>query len=453
VTQETSMATLNGLPEALRRPGYPRDAVEALSSLRDEPAWLRERRLFAWLVAEGTPWPTTKDEQWRHTDILALGVETYAPYAPGRHVDSAAELPAPIREALDDDMERAGVLVQHNSDVAYHQVNENLGAQGIVFMDLERAAREHPDLVQANLGSVVSERDGRMAALNMALWTGGIFVYVPANAQVTLPLHAFTWVDQDGVSIFPRNLIVAGPNSTVTLVDEGRSPDAVTAMVQGVTEIVVGQNAHVNYVLLQQWGAGMTHITKQRTQLERDSTIINHSIALGGKILKASLETSLTGINAHAELSGVAFGEGDQRFDFDTVQSHVGEHSVSDLKFKAALKDRSQSVYWGLIEIKKSARGTDANQENRNLLLSDKARADSTPVLEIELFDIERCSHGATVGPVDEDQLYYLQSRGIAYQDALNLLIEGFFAQIIERVPVEALREPLMDEIRAKLNR
>jgi Fe-S cluster assembly protein SufD len=169
--------------------------------------------------------------------------------------------------------------------------------------------------------------------------------------------------------------------------------------------------------------------------------------------MKASLETCLEGIGSHAELSGVAFGEGDQRFDFDTVQSHVGEHSVSDLKFKAALKDRSQSVYWGLVEITKSARGADANQENRNLLLSDKARADSTPVLEIEQYHIERCSHGATVGPVDEDQLYYLQSRGIARDDALNLLIEGFFAQIIERVPVETLREPLMDGIRAKLNR
>jgi Fe-S cluster assembly protein SufD len=445
--------TDQGRAGALRRHGYPRDAVEALSEVRREPGWLRDQRLQAWLVAMGSPLPTTKQEQWRHTDLAELHIDEFAAFAPGSVVARPEDFPAGVREALLGDWERAGLLIQQNSDPVYRSLTDTVAGTGVIFTDLETAAREYADLVRPHLGQVVTDRDGRLAALSLAFWTGGSFLYVPANVEIALPLHALHWYDEAGVAYFPRTLIVAEENSAVTFIDEGwSSPASGAALVQSVTEIVLGPHARVNYLLLQQWGPQTLHLVKQRTVLDRDAAIANTTVALGGRLMKASLETLLQGRGAQAQLSGVAFGAGEQVFDFDTVQSHTGERTTSDLQFKAALKDRARAVYWGLVEVKKSARGADANQENRNLLLSDRARADSTPVLEIEQYDIERCSHGATVGPVDEDQLFYLRSRGIPEAEALNLLIEGFFVQAVERVPVDVLKEPIMEKIRAKLN-
>lgn len=454
MTGETRLAIQpTALPEALARHGYPREAVEALTALKAEPAWLRQKRLEAWLIAEGTPFPSRKQEQWRYTDLRALAVEKFAAFAPGRQVERTEALPEAVQRALAAGWPRGGLLVQHNSISAYQDLNQDLAHQGVIFTDLERAVREHPHLVMPYLGSAISPRDGRLPALNLALWSGGTFLYVPANVEVALPLQALTWIDTSGFALFPRTLIIADTNSAVTFLDHCISPElGAPAFVHSVVEVIVGAGARVWYTTLQEWGPEIIHVANQRTLLESDATVVNTTVGLGARWMKASVETVLRGKGARAELYGVTFGEREQTFDFDTLQEHIGERTTSDLLFKTALKERARAVYWGLVRVNKTARGADANQENRNLLLSDQAKADSTPVLEIELSDIQRCSHAATVGPVDEEQLFYLQSRGIPYQDALHLLVEGFFAEVIERTPVEALRGPLLERVRAKLS-
>jgi len=234
----------------------------------------------------------------------------------------------------------------------------------------------------------------------------------------------------------------------VTLVEEYGSPDAVGGILSsGVTEIFVRDNARVRFVNLQQWGAAVQHFGTQRILLDRDATLNFVTVGLGGRLTKATGESVMRGAGSSSELLGLFYGRGRQQFDYVTLQDHQAPNTTSDLLFKSALNDRARSVYYGLVRVGPTAAQADANQENRNLLLSSGARADSDPVLEILTSEVARCTHGASVGPVDEEQLFYLQSRGIERPDAEKLLVSGFFHEVIGRITNEAIRNRLDDAI------
>ncbi|HEV3474783.1 MAG TPA: Fe-S cluster assembly protein SufD, partial [Actinomycetota bacterium] len=262
-----------------------------------------------------------------------------------------------------------------------------------------------------------------------------------------------TVVDAEGAAVFPHTVVIAEEMAEVTLIDRVTSPDMEAALSVAVTEIFAGPASKVRYVSLQEWGAGVTHLAVQRATLDRDAELRSTAVSFGAALSRTEVEAVMAGPGAYSEMLGVYFTDGTQHFDHRSLQDHVAPNCTSDLLYKGALKDASRAVYSGLIRVHPGAQKTDAFQTNRNVVLSDDAKADSIPNLEIEANDV-RCSHAASVGPVDEDVLFYLQSRGIPRDEGERLVVTGFFQEVLDRIQVEDVRggleQAIEDELRGK---
>ncbi|HET7275422.1 MAG TPA: Fe-S cluster assembly protein SufD [Longimicrobiaceae bacterium] len=432
---------------------FSRDQVEILSARKAEPAWLREQRLQAHGVFASTPMPDTAPEEWRYTaikDLLDLDALELAEEKPP--VARVSDLPEGLK-ALIDDIGGAGArLAQVDASVVYRDVPEELSRKGVIFMSLDQAVREHPDLVEKHLGSATNAEAGKFAALNTALWTGGTFLYVPKDVRVEVPLRSFRWIASEGASAFGRTLIVAEPNSEVAVVDELASGDFDSlTLSNGGTEIFAGEGAKVTYVAVQRWGSGVLHLTTDRLIAGRDARITTLNVALGSDVTRTDIQCQLRSPGAHVDMLGLYIAEGEQHIDNQTLQDHQAPHASSNLLFKGALTDKGRSVFRGLIRVHPNAQRTDAYQTNRNLILSDKARADSLPNLEIAADDV-RCSHAATVGQLDEEEIFYLQSRGIPKKEAVRLVIFGFFGEVLDQLPLTDVRKELVTAVERKLH-
>ena len=280
-----------------------------------------------------------------------------------------------------------------------------------------------------------------------------MLVHTPAGAAfeepVVVTIDASELAD---AAVHPRLLIEAGEQSELTVVLRTRSGDA-PLLAFGVVEINVAQAARVRLLIDDRWGAATQDFTTIRARLGRDADLQVASLAIGGAILKQTVEVTLEGEGAHSSIHAVALGDGDQHFDFVTLQDHVGPRTISDVEVKAALAGASRSIYYGITRVEEGASGSAANQQNRNLLLSGNAKADSDPVLEILTADVIRCGHAATVGPVDQEALFYLQSRGLDRRTALQLLVNGFFQSVARALAVEGIADDLERTVFAKLAR
>jgi Fe-S cluster assembly protein SufD len=291
----------------------------------------------------------------------------------------------------------------------------------------------------------------KLAALNGALWSGGVFVHVPADVEVTEPIRVARWLPESGVAVFARTLIVAERHSHVAYVDEFASPDFDEPTVSvGAVEVIADDGADVQYVALQQWGEGVRHLSIQRTLAQRDANLDTLVVNLGATVSRVDLNARLEGPGSRSDMLGLYFARGDQHFDHNTRQDHVSPNANSDLLYKGALYDRAKTVFRGVIRVFPKAQRTDAYQTNRNLLLSEDAEAVSLPNLEIEADDV-KCSHGATVGQLDEEELFYLQSRGLDKRQAERLVIFGFFGEVLDRLPLPGVVEELRTAIEAKI--
>jgi Fe-S cluster assembly protein SufD len=305
------------------------------------------------------------------------------------------------------------------------------------------------------MGEAVAADTDKYTALHAAFWSGGTLLYVPENLTVELPFVSVLWQEMPQLAVFPHTLLVAGAGSEVTLVSELLSmgceacPNTYHG---GVTEIYAGPGARVRYINSQDMGRHVYDLRTQTAILERDSHLEWLSVTLGGKLSRSSQHTVLRGPGGEAKVTGLYLPDGKQHMAMDTLQDHVAGNCLSDLLYQGALLGRSRSVYEGTIRAWPGAQGTNAYQSNRNLLLSSKARADSLPKLEIEANDL-RCTHGATISHVDEDQVFYLMSRGIPRPEAVRLIVEGFFQPALDRLPepLEGLKERLTAAIAAKL--
>ena len=423
-------------------PAIDEKAVRSIAQRRDEPAWLQKRRLDAWRAFEAMAMPNPLGEEWRRTDVsgldLAAALESGA--ASGK-----ARLPRDLR----DRRSLAGLLVQQDDDVVEHFLGSE-AAQGLIFSDLHTAAQRRPDLVEQHLHSLVGPTEWKLLALEAALWQGGALIYVPRGVEVTLPLRYAAWAG--GRSLFPHLLIVAEENSSLTVVQETRSSDgAGQALISGAVEIVAGPYARVRFLDLQRGGKRAYSFSTIRARLDRGAELTAGLVGLGSRLNKTRLDVALEGEGARTELLGLSFSEGSQHFDYTTLQDHIGPKTESDLLFKAALADQSSEVWNGTVRIQKGGSGSTANQTSRNLLLSDQAKAAPIPVLEIEAYDILRCSHGATAGPLDEDQRFYLESRGIAPADAQRLLVEAFFKEVVDRLPAPHIHPAIEKALRRRI--
>jgi Fe-S cluster assembly protein SufD len=331
------------------------------------------------------------------------------------------------------------VQIQRNSEVISTQLVASLADQGVVFGDLDLAAATHPDLVERHLHTLVPTDRTKFLALHGAFRTGGTFLHVPDGIEIELPLQTLTYLDADGGAVFPHTLIVVGKHASVTFIDRYVSPDLTRAFSDAVTEIVVGDGARVRYASIQDWGSGVTHLGVQRARVGRDAEIRTLAIGFGADLSRAEAETILAEPGGFSEMLGIFFADGEQHFDHRTLQDHVAPNCQSDLLYKGALRDHSRAVYSGWVHVRPDAQKTNAMQTSRNIVLSEHAKADAIPNLEIEANDV-RCGHAASVGPVDEETIFYLQSRGIPREDAERLIVSGFFQEVLDRVTIDEVR-------------
>jgi len=432
--------------------GFSREAVEELSRRKGEPAWVLEARLAAWDTFERLPMPQRTDEEWRRTDIRPLKLEKLVPFAGvGERLASPDGLLSAIEGGVSDESDRAGVVIQRDASTVFTEVAPDVLAQGVIYCDLDTAVREYPELVQRYfMTQAVPANFGKFEALHAAFWQGGTFLYVPKNVAIELPFRSFT-VGQKPAAIFAHTLVVLDEGAEAFFVDAFNSP---TGEGQGfaseVVELILGKGSKLRYVQVQDWGRHVWNFMTERAILTNDATLNSLHVTLGSKFSKNSIGSHLRGPNALAEMLGIYFGDGDQFFDHHTWQLHEAPYATSDLEFKGALKDRARSVYSGLIKVYEGAQKTDAYQQNRNLILSREARADSIPNLEIGANDV-RCTHGATVSQVVPEHIFYLQARGIPYAEAQKLIVEGFFRPVIDRIPVEEIQGFLEGAIARKV--
>jgi Fe-S cluster assembly protein SufD len=425
-------------------------AVERMSI--GEPEWLRERRAHAWSVYERTPMPTTRLEEWRYTDLgkkLDLdGLElSRAETAP----DDPEAWPARLRDTMDADHEASGHIVLIDGHVVHTDIDPSLAERGVILDSLHDALELHPELVQQHLGSIVPAEDGKFEALNAALWADGIFLHVPKDVRLELPVRVTRWLSEPGTAYFSRVLIVADRGSQVSYVDEVVSDDFDRQTLKSsVVEVVADAGAVVQYAKLQRLGRGGFVQSAQRTLAQRDARIDTLNVGLGASVHRVDLNAKLLGPGANSEMLGLYFGDGEQHFDFNTSQDHVEPNTGSDLLYKGALDGDSRAVFRGIIRVLPGAQRTDAYQTNRNLLLSSGARADSLPNLEIQADDV-KCSHGATVGELDAEAKFYLMSRGLSKVQAERLVVLGFLGEVLSKLPLGGVVEKVVGVIEEKL--
>jgi Fe-S cluster assembly protein SufD len=432
------------------RTGFSREAVSELSRLRNEPQWMTDWRLAAWDVYESLPMPQRTDEEWRRTDLRALKLDRFAPFAGvGETVTSLAGV---LPDGTVPNSAQAGIVVQRDAATIFAETNPEAVTDGVIFSDLATAVEQHPDLVREYLMTKAVPVDfGKFEALHAAFWQGGAFLYVPKGVTVELPFRSFAVAETAGASVFNHTLIVLEDHAEAFLVDAYESETKEQAsFASSVVELILGKGATLRYVQLQDYGRNVFNFMTERAVLDRDATLNSLHVTLGSKWSKNSIGSHLRGENALAEMLGIFFGDSDQFFDHHTWQLHESPYATSDLEFKGALRDSARSVYSGLIKVFEGAQKTDAYQQNRNLLLSRQARADSIPNLEIGANDV-RCTHGATISQVVPEHLFYLQARGIPKTEAQKLIVEGFFRPVIDRIPVEEIQEFLEHAIARKV--
>lgn len=441
-------------PALATRPGFSRAAVEELSYLKDEPEWVRQRRLQAWEAYEARPMP-----QWRRTNLRRLHLDAFVPFQPSAvPAADTTELPAELEHAIARESERAGLFIQRNTASTTVTLDEEWIEQGVILTDLDTAIREYPDLVKPYLmGEAITlvgmghHDQTKFEALNGALWNGGLFLYVPENVWIDKPIQAVFWADVPGLAIFPHILIVTEPNSGVTYLEENRSAGGEgEILINGITEVYTQPGSQVNFLNIQAWAHNVLSLSSRRAVAQPDS-MINWTLgAIGGNLAREFVESRLVGAGSSTEIVGVFFLDGEQHHDTYTLMNHVAPFTSGDLLFKGALQERSRSVFEGLIKIHPGAQNVASYLHEKTLVLSPDARADSIPSLEIEANEV-RASHGATVSKIDPEQLFYLMAHGLPEREAKRLIVNGFFESVMERIPLESVREHLREEISSKV--
>jgi Fe-S cluster assembly protein SufD len=365
-----------------------------------EPEWLSERRRKGASLARELELPTQKEKGWEFTDLADLDLDAFSPAEPSGD---------PLNGSRAD-------------------------GEGPVVLPLDEAADRHPDLVRERLGSLVSAKDP-FVARNEANWRGGALVYVPAGQRLEKPVRIEALQKGSGSSLAWRTLVVLGEDAEAEVWESYRSADdELVGLFNGVVELIVGPGARLRYVCGQELSERSWVFASQRATVERDGSLEWVALGFGSARGKVRMETDLAGQGANAKVTGAYAGTASQHLDYDTTQEHAAPHTTSDLAFRGVLAGKATAVWRGMIKVDPGAQRTDAFQESRNLLLSQRAHADAIPGLEIEANDV-RCTHAAAVAQLDPDQLFYLRSHGLEEATAKRLVIEGFLQALVDRLP------------------
>jgi Fe-S cluster assembly protein SufD len=426
--------------------GFTQEAFNAFLDTRDEPAWLTEMRKSDWSCFLDMPMPSSRDEEWMRTDIRLLKIDRFGlPVEPQpATLPSSSSMP---RTMLAEGVDLGGRTTSLDGRPRQSELNPKWASQGVLFGSLDGLVVEQPDRLRPYLERpVVNRAHDKFAALASACWSGSTLLYVPRGVRVDQPFHslsAISSVDGTGGIDLGRTLVILEEGAEATLLSETASTSETgTGLHCGSTELIVGKGANLRYVSLQNWNTEVWHFAHQRAVVGQQGKLQWTIGALGSRLAKVNQHVALTAQDAEAQVNGVMFTQGDQHLCYNTHQHHMAPHCHSDLLYKTALQDRSRTVWRGMIQVDKQAQRTNAYQRNDNLMLSHTARSDSIPGLEIEADDV-RCTHGSTAGHVDDNQMFYAMSRGYTRQEAVRMIVAGFFQQVFDRISIESVRDAL----------
>jgi Fe-S cluster assembly protein SufD len=415
--------------------------------LVETPEWLRERRSRALAAAPELSLPGPKVKGWEFTDLTGLDLTAYEPAEP-------AAAPPEIAGTALEVPEGSHGLTQVDGSVLGEiavELSGNGKPDGPIVVPLEAAASRYPELLGSRLGTIVAAEGDPFVTINEAGWSGGALVYVPANARPDAPISLTAIQQASGRTLNWRSLIVLEEGAEAEVWERYLSTDRETdALFNGVTELIVGAGASLRYVCGQALAPSSWIFATQRAEVERDGSLEWVALGFGSANGKVRMETKLAGRGASAKVTGAYVGAGRQHLDYDTTQEHAAEDTTSDLAFRGVLDGRATAVWRGMINVDRGAQRTDAFQDCRNLLLSRRAHADAIPGLEIEADDVA-CTHAAAVAQIDPEQLYYLTAHGLDRGTASELIVAGFLAELVERVPEGAVANALAAALEQRL--
>ncbi len=418
----------------------PSPLLSGPAELRELPEWFHDQQRAAWKQFESLPKPTRKDQAWRFSNVALLDL---APFKFGGTL-SEEERTAILERSRGLD-EVAGRMIFAGDELIERDViSDQLKKRGVIFQSLERAMVEHTELFRKHFMSQPTILgSAKFAALHQALVSSGTFLYVPRGVEIEQPIEIFHWLNGENASLFPHLLLVTDELAKVTVIEHFRSVNEhAPGFACGVNDLVAGPGAKVTYVCAQNWAENVVALQMNTTTVDHDASAMSLNLHLGSRYSRFESLSRLIGEGARSDLLAVAVAKHQQEFDARTLQDHISPHTASDLLYKNALDDRARTIFGGLIRVEPHAHFTDAYQKVRNLLLSDDAEANSMPGLEI-LADNVRCTHGATSGQIEEDQMFYLRSRGIPTKVAQRLLVTGFLDEVIQRLDHPAIAQHL----------
>ena len=414
------------------------DQIIKQSSERREPDWLVRKRVEALAALQKLPMPES-----RYTKIRELDLDAFDFAKQNAHGARVSEFAT----------EREAVHIQIDAKVLTTQVPEPLSNK-IIFCDMATAVREHPELLQKYLFGIISPQEDKMTALVGALAQNGIFIYIPKETVLEEPLRLVYLLDEPSVAALAHQVIVVESGSSVTVLEEAyaKHPQEIGPHLHGaITEVYLGDGAQMKFGALQNWNEGTFSFVRRRAHVERDAKLHWTIGWLGGRLTMSHVESRLVGPGAEMEDIQVLFGRHKQHFDLTSSLRNMAPHVKGEIHMKGVMKDQARAVMYGFIRVDPVAQQSNSYQLAQGLLLNDGAHCDAIPGLEIEANDV-RATHGASIGPIDEEQIFYLMSRGFDREQAKRTIVEGFLTPTLEQIPIAGVRERFHAFIEQKWN-
>ncbi|MCC6979789.1 MAG: Fe-S cluster assembly protein SufD [Candidatus Melainabacteria bacterium] len=441
-----------------------KERVDEITRQTAEPAWLKDSRLKAFESYLKIPTPCNRDENWRRTEVEALDLAALNVVVNDSKEKQAAKEPAVVTAALAHLGKKLPYIYTTPESIEVGNADSALLSKGVIFCSLKTALAQHADLLSKylsaeNLPQPDFAENDKFYLMNQSLFNCGAFLYVPKNVVLESPvLNILSSGEETSIALFPRVIIIVehGAKAEFVNLSTASKKQAQEAgplsLVNSSIETYVGQNAGLSYLDVSDFSGNTFAVSRVYNEVKRDGSLHSSTVALGGWQIKSDIQTNLKEPGSKSDIRGVVLGAGSERYSFNTIQDHIAPDTGSTINFRVALKDSASSAYLGTIRVSKEAQRTDSYQSNKNLLLGSNAHADSIPKLEI-LADDVKCSHGATVGPADKEQIFYLMSRGLSNLEAEELIVTGFFRQVVQSCPVDGagdwINELVADKIHA----
>ena len=418
--------------------------VTELSRRNGEPEWMTTLREQAVVLAGQLELPElekTRLDRWT--------LSSFGKYKVSKPIQSAQELPDAAQLLLGEGL-AGDLIVQRNSTAVYRHLSPELEAKGVIFTDLSTALEKHASLIQPYFMQLIKPNEHRLTALHAALWNGGVFLYVPRNVAIEVPLQGLFVSDDASATIAPHVLIVAEANSSVSYVENLLSTGREELVVNGVVEIFAKPGSHVRFATVHNFDSGVTDISYRRAVIENDAKVewVVGELNNGNGV--SDTTSLLKGNGSVSDIKAICVGTNDQKLNLTTRNVHFGKSSESDMLTRAVMRDEATAIINGVTKIEKGATGANGQQTEKVLMLSPKARGDANPILLIDEDDV-KAGHAASVGQVNPDQIYYLMSRGISKEEAQRLIIYGFLAPIVSEIPISKVEEQLSQLVERKL--